>query len=145
MGTIKNGGCQVIGEGAGNDFRGPSVQALPHPSLVSLLRARSLFRPLLPSACYAGYCETCPFCHGNNADSKLYSSFLCILSIDNFYHWIAIMEYSEHGLSTINMLQSLEKLSSYSPTSPSASYFCPRGGRCGEGRLYIHFWCVFWR
>ena len=25
-------GCQVIREGAGNDFRGPSVQALPLPS-----------------------------------------------------------------------------------------------------------------
>ena len=25
------------------------------PSRVSLARARSLFRPLLPSACYAGY------------------------------------------------------------------------------------------
>ena len=38
-----------------NDFRGPSVQALPHPSRVSLARARSLFPLLLPSACYAGY------------------------------------------------------------------------------------------
>ena len=38
-----------------NDFRGLSVQALPHPSCVSLARARSLFRPLLPSACYAGH------------------------------------------------------------------------------------------
>ena len=38
-----------------NDYRGPSVQALPHTSRVSLARARSLFRPLLPSACYAGY------------------------------------------------------------------------------------------
>ena len=35
-----------------NDFRGPFVRALPHPSRVSLARARSLFRPLLPSACY---------------------------------------------------------------------------------------------
>ena len=31
------------------------MQALPHPLRVSLARARSLFRPLLPSACYAGY------------------------------------------------------------------------------------------
>ena len=31
------------------------MQALPHPSRVSLARAPSLFRPLLPSACYAGY------------------------------------------------------------------------------------------
>ena len=36
-----------------NDFRGPSVRALPHPSRVSPPRACSLFRPLLPSACYA--------------------------------------------------------------------------------------------
>ena len=36
-------------------FSGPSVKALPHPSRVSLRRARSLFHPLLPSACYAGY------------------------------------------------------------------------------------------
>ena len=33
-------GCQVIREGAGNDFRGPSVQALPLPSRVSFSRAR---------------------------------------------------------------------------------------------------------
>ena len=32
-------------------------KGLPHPSRVSLARARSLFRPLLPSACYAGYTE----------------------------------------------------------------------------------------
>ena len=38
-----------------NDFRGPSVQVLPHPSRVSLARTRSLFRPLLQSNCYAGY------------------------------------------------------------------------------------------
>ena len=31
------------------------MQALPHPLRVSLKRARSPFRPLLPSACYAGY------------------------------------------------------------------------------------------
>ena len=31
------------------------MQALPHPLRVSLARAHSLFRPLLPSACYAGY------------------------------------------------------------------------------------------
>ena len=57
VGTRKNGrtrrrhargeGCQVIRLGAGNDFRRPSGQALPHPSRVSLARARSLFRPLL--------------------------------------------------------------------------------------------------
>ena len=34
-------GCQVIREGAGNDFRGPSVQALPLPSRVFFSRARS--------------------------------------------------------------------------------------------------------
>ena len=38
-----------------NDFRGPSVQALPHPLRVSLARARSLLLSLLPSVCYAGY------------------------------------------------------------------------------------------
>ena len=35
------------------DTRGE--RELPHPSRVSLARARSLFRPLLPSAYYAGY------------------------------------------------------------------------------------------
>ena len=35
-------GCQVIREGAGNDFRGPSVQALPLP-LACLLLARPFF------------------------------------------------------------------------------------------------------
>ena len=48
-------GCQVIREGAGNDFRGPSVQALPLPSRVSFSRARFFLCPLLASACYAGY------------------------------------------------------------------------------------------
>ena len=47
--------CQVIEEGAGDDFRGPSVQALPLPSRVSFSRARFFLCPLLPSACYAGY------------------------------------------------------------------------------------------
>ena len=31
------------------------MQALPHPLRVPLARVHSLFRPLLPSACYAGY------------------------------------------------------------------------------------------
>ena len=31
------------------------MQALPHPLCVSLAHARSLFRPLLPSARYVGY------------------------------------------------------------------------------------------
>ena len=48
-------GCQVSGEGEGNDFRGPSVQALPLPSRVSFSRARFFLCPLLPSACKAGY------------------------------------------------------------------------------------------
>ena len=41
-------GCQVIGEGPGNGFPGPSVQALPLPSRVTVSW------PLLPSTCYAG-------------------------------------------------------------------------------------------
>ena len=51
-------GCQVIREGDGNDFRGPSVQALPLPSLVSFSRTRFFLCPLLPKACYAGYLRT---------------------------------------------------------------------------------------
>ena len=47
-------GCQVIGEGAGNYFWGPSVQALPLPLRVSFLCAHFFLCPLLPSACYAG-------------------------------------------------------------------------------------------
>ena len=42
-------GCQVIGEGAGNDFRGPSVQELPLPSRVSFSRAHFFLCPLLRS------------------------------------------------------------------------------------------------
>ena len=38
-------GYQVIGEGAGNDFRGPSVQALPLPSRVSFSRASFFLVP----------------------------------------------------------------------------------------------------
>ena len=37
-----------------NDFRGTSGQALPLPSRVSLSRACSFLRTLLPSACYPG-------------------------------------------------------------------------------------------
>ena len=47
--------CQVIGEGAGKDFRGPSVQALPLPPRFSFSSARFFLCLLLPSACYAGY------------------------------------------------------------------------------------------
>ena len=36
-------GCQVMRLGAGDDFRGPSGQALPLPSRVSLSRAVFLF------------------------------------------------------------------------------------------------------
>ena len=47
--------CQVIGEGAGKDFRGPSVQALHLPPRFSFSSARFFLCPLLPSAFYAGY------------------------------------------------------------------------------------------
>ena len=47
--------CQVIGKGAGNNFRGPSVQVLPLPLRVSFSGARFFLYSLLPSACYAGY------------------------------------------------------------------------------------------
>ena len=43
-------------------------------------------------------------------DSKHNSSFLCT------YDWITIMGYSKHELSTINMLDSLKKLSYKTPT-----------------------------
>ena len=46
-------GCQVIRLGAENDFRGPSGQAPPLPSRVSLSCARSFLRPLLSSASFA--------------------------------------------------------------------------------------------
>ena len=45
VGTRKTGARE-------GDTRGE--RKLPHPLRVSLARARSLFRPLLPSACYAG-------------------------------------------------------------------------------------------
>ena len=38
-------GCQIIRLGAGNDFRGPSGQALPLPSRVSFSRARFFLVP----------------------------------------------------------------------------------------------------
>ena len=47
-------GCQIIRLGVGDDFRGPSGQALPLPSRVSFLRTRFFLRLLLPSACYTG-------------------------------------------------------------------------------------------
>ena len=48
-------GCQVIRLGAGNDFRGPSGQALPLSLRVSFSCARFFSCPLPPSARYAGY------------------------------------------------------------------------------------------
>jgi len=62
-------GCQVIGEGAGNDFLGSSVQALPLPSRVSFSRARFFLSPLLPSACYAGYFHKEKFLGFRNPES----------------------------------------------------------------------------
>ena len=62
-------GCQVIGEGAGNDFLGPSVQALPLPSRVSFSRARFFLCPLFPSACYAGYFNKEQFLGFRNPES----------------------------------------------------------------------------
>ena len=47
-------GYRVIRLGAGNDFRGPSGQALPLPSRVSFSLATFFSCPLLPSTCYAG-------------------------------------------------------------------------------------------
>ena len=46
VGTRKNGRPE-------GDTRGE--RELPHPSRVSLARVRSLFRRVLPGACYAGY------------------------------------------------------------------------------------------
>ena len=74
-------GCQVIREGAGNDFRGPSVQALPLPSRVSFSRARFFFCPLLASACYAGYVR-----RENYSKTRMFvikDSPVC-LALDNF-------------------------------------------------------------
>ena len=48
-------GFQVFRLGAGDDFCGPSGHALPLPLRVSLSRAHSFLRPLLPSTYYAGY------------------------------------------------------------------------------------------
>ena len=42
-------------EVVGTRKNGRARRRHPHPSRVYLARARSLFRPLLPSACYAGY------------------------------------------------------------------------------------------
>ena len=61
-------GCQVIRLGAGDVFRGPSGHVLPLPSRVSLSRARSFLRTLLPSTCYAGKCKVAYWtwcCYGN--------------------------------------------------------------------------------
>ena len=43
----------------------------------------------------------------------------CIfISIYFLYHWIVIIGYSKHELSTVNMLYYLKKLSCYTPSSP---------------------------
>ena len=145
MGTRKNGGCQVIGEGGGKRFSGafragaPSPLAclpLARPFSLSPTTSKRLLRRLLRNLLFLSR-QQCRF-------TTLFK-FLVYFIYNNFYYWISIKGFSKHELSTINMLYSLKKLSSYTPTSLSASYLCPRGGRCREVRLYIHFRCVFWR
>ena len=53
------------------------------------------------------------------------------------YDWITIMRYSEHELSTINMLYSLKKIIvpltlHNNHLSTKATLFCPQGDRYGK-------------
>ena len=58
------------------------------------------------------------------------------------YDWIiTIVGYSQHELSTINMLYSLRKDCHITPLPPNGhlstttTFFCPQVGRCGDVRL----------
>ena len=51
----RSGRLEVVGTRKNGRARRHARGEVAHPSRVSLARARSLFRPLLPSACYAGY------------------------------------------------------------------------------------------
>ena len=87
-----------------NDFRGPSVQALPHPLRVSLARARSLFRLLLPSACYAGYtkkgkwslaksCSKQNYCHACHTRFALFFPLpSCCVQLSPISQWASLLD-----------------------------------------------------
>ena len=49
--NLRNRRLEVVG----TRKNGRARRRHPHPSRVSLARARSLFRPLLPSTCFEGY------------------------------------------------------------------------------------------
>ena len=77
MGTRKNGHARR---------RHARGEEAPHPLRVSLARARSLFRPLFPSACYAGYSKGGYVIHRMNmalsAGQLDWPPFLCHSSLD---------------------------------------------------------------
>ena len=84
-----------------NDFRGPSVQALPHPLRVSLARARSLFRLLLPSACYtkigkwslAKSCSKQNSCHACHTRFALFFPLpSCCVQLSPISQWASLLD-----------------------------------------------------
>ena len=74
-----------------NDFRGPSVQVLPHPLRVSLARVRSLFRLLRTATFISYYLQTClaSFCTSAFSIMNLaYNAFTYTTSV----LWILVSE-----------------------------------------------------
>ena len=62
--------------------------------------------------------DTCLFCHINIFIQNIIQV-VYFISLYIIYDWIDIMIYSKHELSTINMLYSSKKFSSYyTPTFP---------------------------
>ena len=53
--SLRSRRLEVVGTRKNGRARRHARGEVAHPSRVSLARARYLFRPLLPSACYAGY------------------------------------------------------------------------------------------
>ena len=109
MGTRKNGGCQVIGEGGGKRFSGafragaPSPLAclpLARPFSLSPTTSKRLLRRLLRNLLFLSR-QQCRF-------TTLFK-FLVYFIYNNFYYWISIKGFSKHERSTINMLYSLKK------------------------------------
>ena len=56
--SLRSRRLEVVGRRKNERARRHARGEVGHPSRISLACARSLFRPLLPSACYAGYDKT---------------------------------------------------------------------------------------
>ena len=139
MGTRKNGGCQVIGEGGGKRFSGafragaPSPLAclpLARPFSLSPTTSKRLLHRLLRNLLFLSR-QQCRF-------TTLFK-FLVYFIYNNFYYWISIKGFSKHELSTINMLYSLKKIVILHSYLPIGQLPLPQGWPLWRGSAVYPF------